>query len=279
MKSDQTHKAEIDNQINAYLDSVLEVIKTPQQIDRPYANVVLVKMPKHEGSNLPRPQKIDYIEQKFVLTHETTFTQLLKECCAFWGVPQAQFQLFGHKHENLMSLNSDPLHPAHRVSHYFQILRLRYPSLHLLRPNTEKAQLNPTQKAASLIHAEWSKEQLRQTKDYDLLSQQKQMEETQDRNFKMFVDKYPHQAPYNSRNTKETEKFDRINDPDTYFQTLLVNILLLTVTIIPIFLLKNFSADYFTLTHAKDLFDSENILLADRHNIQISNVHSPDDFR
>ena len=29
LQNDQTHKTEIDNQINAYLDSVLEVIKTP----------------------------------------------------------------------------------------------------------------------------------------------------------------------------------------------------------------------------------------------------------
>ena len=37
-----------------------------------------------------------------------------------------------------MALNEDPNHPAHSVSDYFEILKMRHPSLFLLRDEQDK---------------------------------------------------------------------------------------------------------------------------------------------
>lgn len=53
-----------------------------------------------------------------------------------------------------MALNEDPNHPAHSVSDYFEILKMRYPSLFLLR-DEQDADLKDSdpKNTAAKIHA------------------------------------------------------------------------------------------------------------------------------
>ncbi len=87
---------------------------------------------------MPSRSKVEYIEQKFVLSSQTTFQQLLAECSMFWSLDPEEFSLFGSKFENIMCLNQQKDHPAHYVTSYFELLRIRYPLLYLLRPENSQ---------------------------------------------------------------------------------------------------------------------------------------------
>ena len=52
-----------------------------------------------------------------------------------------------------MALNADEHHPAHSVSKYFEVLKMRYPSLFLLRDELEKPEIRDAdQKASATIN-------------------------------------------------------------------------------------------------------------------------------
>ena len=89
----------------------------------------------------PQRSKPEYVQQKFLLTSMTTFEELLIESCNFWAIDtSAEFELFGHKFENLMNLNVEKDHKAHKVSEYFELLRIRNPLLYLLRKSGDLRQ-------------------------------------------------------------------------------------------------------------------------------------------
>ena len=48
-----------------------------------------------------------------------------------------------------MALNEDEHHPAHSVSDYFEVLKMRYPSLFLLRDELEKPEIKAPQQIES----------------------------------------------------------------------------------------------------------------------------------
>ena len=48
-----------------------------------------------------------------------------------------------------MALNEDEHHPAHTVSDYFEVLKMRYPSLFLLRDELEKPEIKAQQQIES----------------------------------------------------------------------------------------------------------------------------------
>lgn len=51
-----------------------------------------------------------------------------------------------------MALNSDEHHPAHSVSDYFEVLKLKSPSLYLLKDELEKTKItNQLQKESAMI--------------------------------------------------------------------------------------------------------------------------------
>lgn len=56
-------------------------------------------------------------------------------------------------------------------------------------------------------------------------------------------------------------KFDRSMDPDTYFMTLIINIMLLAVTIVPIFVVNFYPTKYFTSQSVISLFDANSYQL------------------
>ena len=205
---------------------------------------------------MPSRSKVEWVEQEFVLTPQSTFASLLKEATAFWGpeVCEEDFQLFGHKFENLMCLNADPKHPAHRVSAYFELLRTRYPLLYLLR--TENHDSNTTiQKSATLIKTSIVTA-VNNKRLYDLKSQVEKKNALHRENFNKFLTKYPGQKPFDISELKDKTKVDESIDPDTYFQTLLVNVLLLIVTLLPILFMNDYNERYWMQKSIKSLFDA-----------------------
>jgi hypothetical protein len=125
--------------------------------------------------------------------------------------------LFGHKFENIMCMNQKADHPAHRVSAYFELLRLRYPQLYLLKPDLEETKLKPVQKLASKIKSE-ALGKIKNKKDvYDLNQKKLREESIKKENHQRFLKKYPGQESFNISDIKLKEANVSGNDPDTYF--------------------------------------------------------------
>ncbi len=172
------------------------ILTNPSEHYRPYCNSVLVKLPRSEIMKMPTRNTVEYEEQWFKLSQETTFQQLLHQCCQFWGLTQEDFSLFGQKFENIMCLNIKSDHPAHRVSSFFELLRLRYPQLYLLRPDLEETKIKPVQKLSSKIKSN-SKAKTANKKDvYDLDQKKLREEGIKKKNHEDFLKKYPGQASF-----------------------------------------------------------------------------------
>ena len=84
-----------------------------------------MKLKAKELANIKKKKKDEYIEQKFRITKMTTFDDLKKEACYFWGMDALKFSLYDENFHDLMSLNHDASHIAHTVEKYFEITRLK----------------------------------------------------------------------------------------------------------------------------------------------------------
>lgn len=93
----------------------------------------MVKVPKTELLQIQTRKQVVYLEQEFKLTKDTNFEILKDMCCDFWGLKKDSYSLYDAKFGHLMALNEDEYHPAHSVSDYFEVLKVRYPSLFLLK--------------------------------------------------------------------------------------------------------------------------------------------------
>ena len=103
-----------------------------------------------------RKKKDDYLEQKFRIMKNTTFEDLRKESCEFWGIDPSKYSLYDENLHDLMSLNQDPSHIAHFVEKYFEITRLKTtPTLYLQKPDLENNFLTNNQKDAIRIRSEY----------------------------------------------------------------------------------------------------------------------------
>ena len=72
-------------------------------------------------------------------------------CCDFWGLESRNYSLYDTKFGHLMALNANEHHPAHSVSDYFEVLKMRNPSLYLLRNEREKRKITEPLQAQSTI--------------------------------------------------------------------------------------------------------------------------------
>jgi hypothetical protein len=62
-----------------------------------------------------KTKKAEFVEQKFRITKSTTFDELKRASCDFWDLDPLKFNLYDENFHDLMSLNQDRNHPAHRV--------------------------------------------------------------------------------------------------------------------------------------------------------------------
>lgn len=145
------------NTINKYIhaeltkkvEDLVSVFNKEFNITRPYCNHVGVKVSKAELMQIESRKQVVYLEQTFKLTKVTNFDTLRNMCCDFWGLPRNQYSLYDAKFGHLMALNEDEHHPAHSVSDYFEVLKMRYPSLFLLRDELEKVKIEADQQLES----------------------------------------------------------------------------------------------------------------------------------
>ncbi len=98
-------------------------------------------------------KQVVYLEQEFKLTKITNFVTLKDMCCDFWGLKRENYSLYDAKFGHLMALNSDQYHPAHSVSDYFEVLKMRYPSLYLLKDERTRTKIEENAKASVTINA------------------------------------------------------------------------------------------------------------------------------
>jgi hypothetical protein len=118
--------------------------------------------------------------------------------------------------------------------------------LHLLRPGSEQSASSKAAVEAAKIRTQQSVESSQGSRKYrELKEQDKNRRDFEEDNFKRFLEKYPGQKPFDKRNLKDKSAMPREMDPDTYFQTLFVNVLLLLVTILPIFYSLDYTQSYF----------------------------------
>ena len=224
-----------------------------KKIHRPYCNTVLVRVPKsylyHEKHDL-NPKKVEYTEQLFALELHTTFEQLRNQACAFWNLQQDEYLLFGHKFESISFLSPDG---RDSLAAFFEHLRVRHPLLHLLRAGSEQSASSKVAVEAAKIRTPVESSQ-GSRKYRELKEQDKNRRDFEEANFKRFLEKYPGQKPFDKRHLRKAQE-PRGLDPDTYFQTLLVNVLLLLVTILPIFYSLDYTQSFFIQAGVKNGFE------------------------
>lgn len=99
-----------------------------------------------------KKKKAEFVEQRFRITKKTTFDELKIAACDFWALDNSKFNLYDENLHDLMSLNQDPNHPAHRVEQYFKIIMVKsLPTFLLRKPDRETNALLPNQRDAIRI--------------------------------------------------------------------------------------------------------------------------------
>lgn len=79
----------------------------------------------------------EYLEQVFKITKTDSFKDLKEEACKFWQIEDKQHEftlVLPNKHD-IMSLNEEESHVAHKVSKFFEINRSKRAVLHLIKPD------------------------------------------------------------------------------------------------------------------------------------------------
>ena len=140
-KNNNTVNAHISQSLTSKVEDLVKVFSKNYEINRPFCNRVMVKVPRTELLAIETRKQMFYKEQEFKLTKDTDFETLRISACDFWGLNQEEYSLYDDKMSHLMALNNHINHPAHSVSDYFEILKKRYPSLYLLKDELEKPEI------------------------------------------------------------------------------------------------------------------------------------------
>ena len=163
-----------------------------------------------------------------------------------------------------MALNEDKAHPAHSVSDYFEVLKMRYPSLYLFKDQLEMKEITEAlQKESAKIQksggggrggdgAGKNKKQ-DQTKG----ERERHDHEVKMRNYKIFAKAFPGQDKYQIGGKKENnrQKIDITYLPDTYFLTFLVNVILVIAVLLYFFNTRNVKEEYYIRKNVFDIFN------------------------
>ena len=217
----------------------------------------MVKVAKTELLQIETAKQTVYLEQEFKLTKETNFKTLRDMCCDFWGLKRENYSLYDSKFGHLMALNLDDHHPAHTVSNYFEVLKMRYPSLFLLKDEVEKAELfkNPAQKQSVTIDGPKGKgsgaggflesDDKKKDKEAEIMA----------RNFKLFNRTFPGQQKYMLDKEKRSTRIDISLLPDTYFVTFIVNLLLIVAVLIFFFNTRTVSEEFYIRKNILNVFE------------------------
>lgn len=193
-KNNATINKHINQSLSHKVEDLIQVFQKDFSLVRPYCNKVMVKVARTELLQIDNNKQAVYLEQEFKLTKETNFETLKDMCCHFWGLNEDKYSLYDSKFGHLMALNSDEHHPAHTVSDYFEVLKIRYPSLFLLKDELDRNELfkNREQKLSAVINSSGggsggAKDQMFDSEQ----TRKKQEDEMMQRNFKIFNRTFP----------------------------------------------------------------------------------------
>ena len=82
---------------------------------------------------------------------------MLYEVLLFWGLndksgkQESDYTLVLPNNHDIMSLNGEETHPAHTISKYFEINRSKRATLHLIKRERERKQINEEEIAATKV--------------------------------------------------------------------------------------------------------------------------------
>lgn len=212
----------------------------------------MVKVRKTELLQIETRKQIIYLEQEFKLTKKTNFETLKDMCCDFWGLESNNYSLYDTKFGHLMALNANEHHPAHSVSDYFEVLKMRNPSLFLLRNEREKTKPDDEQKKSAII----DKKNLKLA-EHEFENQEKRQnkeEKALERNLDKFNKLFPGQKKYQLRKKKRSSKVDIAYLPNTYFLTCLCNFLLIASVLVFFFNTRDVSEVYYIRKTVDNVF-------------------------
>lgn len=146
-KNNNTINTHIQESLRTKVEDLVEVFRKNYSATRPYCNRVTVRVARSELMQIQSRRQVIYLEQEFKLEKDTDFETLKTQCCRFWGLSESEYSLYDSKYSHLMALNDDKAHPAHKVTNYFEVLKMRDPLLYLLRDELERAKITDSDAA------------------------------------------------------------------------------------------------------------------------------------
>ena len=161
-----------------------------------------------------------------------------------------------------MALNEDEHHPAHSVSDYFEVLKMRYPSLFLLRDELEKPEIKaPQQIESATINQPRARGGQGEPRVFSQDNRANKEQEIKRRNFMIFNKAFPGQKKYQLDKEKRSTRVDISLLPDTYFATFIINTLLIAAVLVFFFFTRTVSEEYFIRKNINNVFEKENMLI------------------
>jgi len=192
---------------------------------------------------------------------------LLKTSCRYWGQSDTEtthdFSLYSKNYEHIMGLNCETDHPSHKVANYFRSLRIHEPVLNLYASKDAQSHLNKDnyqvlnklQKQATVIPNYNNKWSMARHKINQQTIVEKEKEKITGQNKDKFSKAFPGIMHYNMEESKkEDEEFQKRLDPDVFFPTFIVNLILTLTTIMTILYGHAFTTEYYMIQNMSSKF-------------------------
>lgn len=219
---------------------------------RTYINNVTIKALTSDITNVQKQdsKNEEYIEQKFRVTKDTTWNDMLTEAMEFWGLSQSEqkFTLVLPNQHDIMSLNREETHFAHTLAKYFEIHRAKRAVLILKKPDTERKQLAIEEKMMTKVRnavktKRFHKEDTRTPEERDRDQKRENLEK--------FLEKYPgledelitDMEQFNPN--RENKTTDLINNPDTSFCNFFISLCMFMLSLVTFYSHRDFNNEFF----------------------------------
>lgn len=212
---------------------------------------------------------VEYVEQDFRVTKETTWDDMLREVLMFWMLideedivkstkpkaaedkdPYNGFTLVLPNMHNIMSLNRDEGHVAKTLSKYFEINRSKRATLLLIKPDKEQKEVS--QEERQFLRVKHAKKTNRFQRDDDRTPDQI-AEDTKRQNQELFFKKYP---DIEEEMIQNMEQFDRsrpihirmrniLSNPDMSFCSFIISLCMFLLSLYTFYSQRDFNNEYF----------------------------------
>lgn len=225
---------------------------------RTYVNNVTIKaltsdITKNSSSD---SKNQDFIEQKFRITKDVTWIDLLNEAKDFWGLNEedkdpgerTKYSLMLPNNHDIMSLNSEETHIAHTVASYFEIHRAKRAVLTLKRYEPKKTKLTVEELTFSKVRN--AVRTTRFKKDDTRTPEQIEADQKK-KNLSDFVKKYPGLEDELISNMDQfdpnyKDKMSNIlKNPDMSFCNFFISMSMFLLSLITFYSHRDFNSEYF----------------------------------